>query len=173
MNESAAVHKRGTGTHTGGVPRYNVYAAGDGRYLAVGAQEKKFWDALCDALGLPDLKEKHQPSRPMRPLSPRVSRRPSRGAAPPNGWRSSCRSNCCVSAVATCEEAFADPHFAARGTVHNGSAGIVLGMPLAMSGLAAPVERASPARGEHSAAILARLGYAASDVEGLRARGVI
>ena len=47
---------RGTSMLSGGLPCYNVYATGDGRYMAVGALEPKFWHALCDALGCPDLK---------------------------------------------------------------------------------------------------------------------
>lgn len=34
---------------------YNVYPAGDGRWLAVGALEPKFWAALCHGIGCEDL----------------------------------------------------------------------------------------------------------------------
>jgi len=34
---------------------YNLYQAGDGRWLAVGALEPKFWAALCGQLGCEDL----------------------------------------------------------------------------------------------------------------------
>ena len=44
---------------TGGVPCYNVYRTSDGRFMAVGALELKFWEALCDALGRADLKARH------------------------------------------------------------------------------------------------------------------
>lgn len=43
----------------GGVPCYGLYRTRDGRYLAVGALESKFWDALCDAIGRPDLEKRH------------------------------------------------------------------------------------------------------------------
>jgi alpha-methylacyl-CoA racemase len=33
---------------------YNVYACRDGRHLAVGALEPKFWEILCERLGLPE-----------------------------------------------------------------------------------------------------------------------
>ena len=46
---------RGGDLLTGGVPCYGVYATQDGRYLAVGALEGKFWRALCEALDRPDL----------------------------------------------------------------------------------------------------------------------
>ena len=44
---------------TGGVPCYNVYRTSDGRYMAVGALELKFWQSCCDVLERPDLKTRH------------------------------------------------------------------------------------------------------------------
>ena len=41
---------------------YNVYRCRDGRYLAVGALEAKFWDALCRALGLEEWVPRQWPS---------------------------------------------------------------------------------------------------------------
>jgi crotonobetainyl-CoA:carnitine CoA-transferase CaiB-like acyl-CoA transferase len=42
---------RGDGVLTGRYACYRVYEAADGRSIAVGALEPKFWDALCRALG--------------------------------------------------------------------------------------------------------------------------
>src|SRR5256885_14149173 len=50
---------RGSGMLDGGLPCYNVYRARDGRWMAVGALERKFWETLCDILGCPELKGKH------------------------------------------------------------------------------------------------------------------
>src|SRR5260221_1251374 len=50
---------RGTGMLDAGLPFYNVYPTRDGRWMAVGALERKFWEALCDILGCPELKGKH------------------------------------------------------------------------------------------------------------------
>ncbi|HEX6488318.1 MAG TPA: CaiB/BaiF CoA-transferase family protein [Candidatus Dormibacteraeota bacterium] len=49
--------ERGRGRLTGGIPCYRVYRCADG-YLSVGALEPKFWKALCEALGRPDLVER-------------------------------------------------------------------------------------------------------------------
>jgi crotonobetainyl-CoA:carnitine CoA-transferase CaiB-like acyl-CoA transferase len=46
---------RGEDLLTGGVPSYGVYGTADGRWLAVGALEPKFWELLCTHLGRPDL----------------------------------------------------------------------------------------------------------------------
>lgn len=44
---------------TGGVPCYNVYGTRDGRWMAVGALELKFWRAACEVLGHPEWGDRH------------------------------------------------------------------------------------------------------------------
>src|SRR6266496_5707873 len=46
----AALESELTGTHA----CYNVFRCRDGRYLAVGALEPKFWGSLVEALGMPE-----------------------------------------------------------------------------------------------------------------------
>lgn len=45
----------GDSTLTGAHPCYAIYETGDGRHLAVGALEPKFWAAFCAAIDLPEL----------------------------------------------------------------------------------------------------------------------
>lgn len=47
---------RGQGMLSGGLPCYRVYPTADGRYLAVGALEPKFWDPFVEAVGAEELK---------------------------------------------------------------------------------------------------------------------
>lgn len=49
----------GHGLMTGGAPCYNVYKTADGRWLAIGALELKFWEKLCRALGREDWTSRH------------------------------------------------------------------------------------------------------------------
>ena len=51
--------RAGSGLLNGGVPCYGVYPTLDGRWMAVGALELKFWQALCTALGRPDWSDQH------------------------------------------------------------------------------------------------------------------
>jgi alpha-methylacyl-CoA racemase len=44
---------------TGGTPCYGVYRCADGRHVAVGALELKFWQALCHAIGRADWAGRH------------------------------------------------------------------------------------------------------------------
>ena len=44
---------------SGGTPCYSVYRTADGRHLAVGALELKFWQALCSAVGRAEWADRH------------------------------------------------------------------------------------------------------------------
>jgi len=48
-----------SGLLNGGVPCYNIYRTADGRWLAVGALELKFWERLCKALNRDDWASRH------------------------------------------------------------------------------------------------------------------
>ena len=41
------------------LPCYRLYKTADGRHMAVGSLELKFWQGLCEVLKLPELKTKH------------------------------------------------------------------------------------------------------------------
>ncbi|MBL8178905.1 MAG: CoA transferase [Bryobacterales bacterium] len=53
--EAGRTMRRGEDVLCGRYACYNVYEARDGRYVAVGALEGKFWAALCRGLGREDL----------------------------------------------------------------------------------------------------------------------
>ncbi len=44
---------------TGGAACYRAYETADGRHLAVGALELKFWETFCNAAGLTELRTRH------------------------------------------------------------------------------------------------------------------
>ena len=52
---SGFVAERGNNWLTGANANYNIYATKEGRYLAVGCLEKKFWSNLCAVLQRPDM----------------------------------------------------------------------------------------------------------------------
>jgi len=45
---------RGTMPLSGGLPNYGVYRCGDGKYVALGTLEPKFWQKFCTLIGKPD-----------------------------------------------------------------------------------------------------------------------
>jgi alpha-methylacyl-CoA racemase len=64
MLASGAVGEpRAAGLLDGGVPFYDVYETSDGRHMAVGALEPRFWAALVDGLGLSDVPDREDPAQ--------------------------------------------------------------------------------------------------------------
>ena len=97
---------------TGGSPRYQLYPTRDGRMLAVGAIEQRFWDAFCDVVRLdPELRnDTRDPTATIARLRDIIA---TEDAA---AWSSRIAGrDCCCSIVATIEEASRDAHFTARG----------------------------------------------------------
>ena len=93
-------------------PRYRLYPTADGRLLACGALEQKFWETFCEALGVDAaLRDDSQdPAATAAHVAAIVRSKPAAY------WRPILEeANCCVTVVATLEEALADPHFAGRG----------------------------------------------------------
>ncbi len=97
---------------TGSLARYRLYSASDGRQIAVGALEEKFWQAFCDVIGQPE-ELRDDWSDPVA-CSAEVARR--LGSQPSTHWEPLLMAaDCCCSVVKTPAEAATDPHFIARG----------------------------------------------------------
>src|SRR6266704_49067 len=150
---------RGTGMLGGGLPCYNVYRTRDGRYMAVGALERKFWETLCDILGCPELKEKHivygEEARPVKErLAAIFASRAQREWA-----ELFARADCCVSPILTLDEALANEQLRARGMsiVEDGLRQFA--SPVKFSEFEFSIERPAPGSGEHTDEILREAGY--------------
>ena len=93
-------------------PRYRLYPARDGKLVACGALEQKFWDAFCTAIDLaPEfIDDKRDPQATGDAVSKLIAARTS------EEWRPVfAKADCCVTIVASLEEALRDPHFVDRG----------------------------------------------------------
>lgn len=103
----------------GALPCYNLYATQDGRTLAVGALEYKFWKLACDVFGRPDWAEQHwqRGVMPNTPASDSLKADVAQLVAsqPLAVWADRFEpSDCCVTPVLTLAEAKAHPLFAAQ-----------------------------------------------------------
>ncbi|MFH1872442.1 MAG: CaiB/BaiF CoA-transferase family protein [Pseudomonadota bacterium] len=169
----------GTDTLTGGLPCYAQYATADGRFLAVGALERKFWDAFCTTLGRPDLQELHRTrdidkSEWVRGEVARII-----GAQTLGYWTEKfSATDCCVSPVLKLEEALQLEQFRARGMVHETSHPVYgavtqAACPVKMSGYEFSIRLPAPQPGEHSDPILRDAGFSSVEIEALRASGAV
>ncbi len=104
---------------TGGLPCYAVYRCSDGKYLAVGALELKFWQALCDVVGHPEWKDKHwslgQQIGGDEALALKAALSQVLAQKTRDEWAALFEpADCCVTPVLTLDEALHTPHFEER-----------------------------------------------------------
>jgi crotonobetainyl-CoA:carnitine CoA-transferase CaiB-like acyl-CoA transferase len=169
--------RAGHDTLTGALACYATYRTADGRWLAVGALERKFWEALCDALERPDLKPLHRSGD--ADVEARLRDELARlfATLPLAAWQARLRhAGGCASPVRTLEEALADAHFRERGmvveSVHPTYGPMTqVASPVKMSGFEFALRRHAPRPGEHTAEVLSEAGFDAAAVEALIAGG--
>ena len=168
------VMRRGSDLLTGGVPCYGVYPTRDGRWLAVGALEQKFWKALCDAVSRPDLVD-GQFAIGDEGVRVRGELEDLFGAKTLAEWTQTFAAvDCCVTPVATLDEAMSDAQFVARGIVRRRADGSrEYAPPFKVSGHEFVVAREAPGHGEHGVEILREAGYDQAAIDALVASGVV
>ena len=175
---NGTAHPRGEDFLSGREPCYAVYRTADGRHMAVGALERKFWERVCDVLQRPDLKACHWELR-----AEPGSRDAQWGKAQTSAIFASqsqaywvekfADADCCVSPVLTLQESFHDPQIEARRMVLREHGALQFSPPWKMSEDQFVVERPAPEAGQHTDEILRDAGYADADISRLRAAGVI
>lgn len=168
------VKPRGEDLLTGGVPCYGVYETADGRHMAVGALEEKFWQLLCTTFGRPDLVPGHlatgeEGARVRAELAAIFRGRDQRA------WVDVFdRVDCCVTPVLRLEESLRDPQLQARGMVTEVGGVCQFGPAVRMGDMPPMAHRPAPASaGCDADEILGALGVDAPTRARLRADGVI
>jgi len=165
---------RGTDLLTGGTPCYGVYPTADGRWLAVGAIEDKFWRTLCDTIGRPDLVAGHVAQGEAGARVRAELEAVFRGATLAEWSRRFAGVDCCVTPCLTLDEALADEHFVAHDAVVRAPDGTrQFAPPFRLSGHAFRIDRVAPAQGEHSVEVLREAGLARDEIDALVATGVV
>ncbi len=96
----------------GGSPRYQLYATKDGRLVACGALEQKFWLAFTAAIELPEefTNDIRNPAATRAAVATRIA------AKTADQWKPIlAAADCCATIVTSLEEALRDRHFVERG----------------------------------------------------------
>lgn len=100
----------------GAAAYYRIYRCSDGRFLAVGAIEAKFWTAFCQAMGRADWLERQVEPLPQTALQGDVEQWIA--ACPLSHWTSVLKDvDCCCEAVLTSREVMDHPQVKSRQTV--------------------------------------------------------
>jgi crotonobetainyl-CoA:carnitine CoA-transferase CaiB-like acyl-CoA transferase len=154
---------------------YRVYRCRDGRHLAVGALEAKFWEALCRAVGLADRIgrqwERGPRGRDTIAAFERVFAERDR-----DEWVRALRNiEACVEPVLDLDEAFtAGPAAALLATQASGPQHFATpACPVRLQDTPAAIRRSAPRFGEHTHEVLLEAGYSADQIEGMRRSGAV
>jgi len=135
---------------SGGLARYRTYKTRDGRFIAVGALEQKFWAEFCDIVGLAaDLRDdRRTPQQSIRAVAERLA------AYDAAHWEKAFAGrDICCSVIKSLEEAAHDPALNARGLFGrraeaDGESITALPVPVANGLREGAVVRPVPALGE-------------------------
>jgi alpha-methylacyl-CoA racemase len=162
-----AVPRRGELELAGGLACYRPYACADG-WVALGALEPKFWQALCRGLGRDDLLERH--------LDPAVAGELEAifAARTRAEWAAfDDEHGCCLEPVLDLDEALARSPENVVEVDQPGAAVPVrlLGPPVGLSRTPPDGTRPGPALGADTDAVLGGLGYGTEEIERLKAAG--
>ncbi len=163
---------------SGGLACYGVYECADGKYVALGALEPKFWQRFCEIIEKPEWNDKGmemgETAEQIKAELTRIFKSRSR-----DEWlQLQGDRDACLSPVLALPEIEQDPHIKARGmivTQEHPTAGKVKGIGLPIRFSASPLAHPShaPLTGEHSIEILQEAGYPDDEIKELIRRGVV
>jgi alpha-methylacyl-CoA racemase len=169
---------RGVNMLDGGAPFYNVYETSDGRHMAVGPLESKFYARFTELLfapeGIPgDLPGQHETAR-WTELKSRIAER--FATRTQEEWAKVFEgTDACVAPVLSMTEAAQHPHLAARGTYVTAGGTLQPAPAPRFAATSAPPAalptRPFPAVGQHSREVLTDFGF--DDAAELIADGVV
>jgi crotonobetainyl-CoA:carnitine CoA-transferase CaiB-like acyl-CoA transferase len=167
---------RGAELLSGGAACYGIYRTRDGRSVALGALEPKFFAAFCEAVGRPDLADRQLEGGG---AGPRAELEALFAARTRDEWAAlAAEHDVCLVPVLEGDEPRDDPQLRARGafvevpTPYEGRAMRGVASPVRLRGEEAP-RRPAPRLGEHADAVLAEAGFSTEEIAALRAGGVL
>jgi len=158
------VPQRGRMPLSGKQACYNVYETADGGYMTLAALEPQFWQAFCLALGRQDWVARQNDADQASLIAELAALF---RAQPRTHWVEFFGTHdCCCEPMLALDEVFTHPQVVHRGLWYEKQ----LATPLGRRGVP---HVPAPELGEHTAKILAELGYTVADIEHLRQSGVV
>ncbi len=165
----------GAGELTGIYPCYGVYRCRDGRWLAVGALEPKFWERLCAALGRPELAADQWAAGEAR-IHARAALSALFASRSRDEWvQALAEHDVCVEPVLAMDEVASHPVAGAGlwDQPAGGAAVKTVAPAVRLGGAPRETPPAAPLRGADTRAVLAEAGYTPAEVERMSAAGVL
>jgi crotonobetainyl-CoA:carnitine CoA-transferase CaiB-like acyl-CoA transferase len=164
---------RGMNVLDGGAPFYDTYATADGRYMAVGALEPKFYAEFLLRLGLDEAGLPAQYDRSGWPELRARFTEAFAGRTQGQWMEAFAGSDACVAPVVSPQDAPVHPHNAARGTFID-VGGVIQPAPAPRFGRTPCGPPAPPVRpGTDTREVLAGLGLTAAEISALHDSGAV
>lgn len=157
---------------------YDTYETEDGRYLAIGSLEPKFWQGLCATLNRPDLIGRGLAQSPANQQSLKGEIAKEIGKRPLSFWQALfADKDVCVEPVLTIPEMLAHPQVQARNMVVNvpkpdGGTQQQIASPFKFSEGEAEYRWVGTAVGQHTDEVLIDAGYTQNKIKELRQSGM-
>ncbi len=175
--QTGSAPPRGRNMLAHGYACYNTYETADGRYIAVGALEGRFWKALCRQLGLAQFADlQFDAGRAQESIDAlaAVFRQ-----KPLLQWEAELGGlDMCVSGIRTMDEALEAEHFRQREMVvrvprPEGGSDTELGVAVKLSATPGAVRSPRPRFGQDTQLVLKEFGYSDDQIRCLADKGVI
>ena len=175
---SGNIAQRGNEMLSGAIPNYNVYECKDGKYLALGALEPKFWAGFCEMIEFPEWNAEAF-AGPVKAEILMAKLQVLFKTKTQAEWLEQAKGfDICLSPVNDVKEVFADPQLKHRQifvTHTHPQYGEVttINNPVKFTKTETNRGWASPSLGEDTSAILTKMGYAEIQILELKKDGII
>jgi len=156
---------------------YNTYRTADGRYLAIGAVENRFWEKLCEVLGCPQFTPLQYDEARRQEVIDWL--RTTFAGRPLAEWQKILeKEDVCFSPVVNLKEVMSSELFRKRDMVCeyqavDGSTAVAFGIPVKLSATPGSLRTPPADFGMHTEEVLKKLGYDDGQIAEFRAGGVI
>ncbi|MFX0136197.1 MAG: CaiB/BaiF CoA transferase family protein [Candidatus Hodarchaeota archaeon] len=163
---------------TGYLPSYNIYQTKDGKYIALGALEEKFWRNLCQILNCPEYSDEVSPSGPKRDEIINFLKEKFKEKKRDEWFEQMKNYDICISKVNEFKEVLEDEHIKSRNLfIEYNSPKLgpskMVGFPFKLSETPCQVRFDAPDYGEHNYEILKSLGYSDVEIKNFKSEKII
>ena len=166
--------ERGANMLDGAAPWYDTYECADGRWVAVGPIEPRFFALVAEKLGLGDAAHFGDRVDPANWPALREAMEAAFRTRTRDDWAALFEgTDACVAPVLDLQEAPSHPHNAARGVFAEREGAVQPAPAPRFSRTAGEPGLPPPLRGEHTGAVLAEWGFGAAEVAALREAGAV
>jgi crotonobetainyl-CoA:carnitine CoA-transferase CaiB-like acyl-CoA transferase len=163
---------------TGGLACYGVYKCADGKYIALGILEEKFWESFCEMAARPEwIDRQFAIGKEAEELRSEIAaffitRTRDQWITAADGF------DTCLTPVLEIGEVEKDSHVQARNMIIEQTHPVCgrikgIGVPLKFSKTPAKPSGSAPSLGKDTASILNEIGYSKKEIETLRKEGII